>query len=72
MTNRTERAVDWFLTSMFLGITGIFAGLAYKAFSSGALIFGFAMIAGAFVGIIFGAIYLREILVRRWAERKEV
>lgn len=72
MTTRTERATDWFFTVSFFGIAVANVCLAYKAFFAEAFIFSFAMIMATLLAMLFGIIYLHEILIRRWAERKEV
>jgi small-conductance mechanosensitive channel len=70
MKTRMEHAIGWFFTITFFGVAALNGYLAYKLFLAKRLVPGLSIIAVMLVAMLFGAMYLREILVRRWAERK--
>lgn len=72
MAIRTERVMEWFLTFGFFGAAIINAYLAYKLFLAERFLSGFGIMGAMLIAILFGVFYLHEILVRRFAERKEV
>jgi small-conductance mechanosensitive channel len=73
MKTRTKHAantIDLLFTVAFFAFAAVDAYLAYKLFLAKHLVPSLAIIAVMLVAMLFGAMYLREILVRRWAERE--